>query len=598
DNILQAAAQTHADALHPGYGFLSENAAFATACGDAGIAFIGPSAGAIEAMGNKAEAKRLMLNAGVPCVPGYEGEDQNDAALISHGKRIGFPLMVKAAAGGGGRGMRLVTRADDLGSAIAMARSESENAFASGELILERAIVRPRHVEIQIIADQRGHTLYLGERDCSVQRRHQKVLEESPSPVMTPELRASMGAAAVKAAQCIDYVGAGTVEFLLDQEGRFYFLEMNTRLQVEHPVTEMVTGLDLVALQIQVARGEVLPLTQDEVQINGHAIEARIYAEDPAADFMPATGRIERWQKPAGAGVRVDDGVRTGQVISPFYDSMVAKVITHGATRDEALAHLHAALKTTVLFGPANNIAFLLACIEATDFKTGKATTDFVGATFGEAGFTARQPVAVDAAVGAALRFFSDQKKAWEKSTGIAAQLLGWSTNAILASPYHLKLGDSDFLTKVSALAHDRVNVHIGDELFAVRVVEDSDGAARVHVGNDIMTVHYLVSGEDDLYMLIEGTTFRFVDLLAEHVAAAVVSEGSVLSPMHGTVIEVCVSVGDVVEEGARLAVLEAMKMQHELVAPVGGKVVAVSAVDNKQVAADELLIEIEAEQS
>ncbi|NNF17416.1 MAG: ATP-grasp domain-containing protein, partial [Gammaproteobacteria bacterium] len=244
DNILQAAAQTHADALHPGYGFLSENAGFATACKDAGIAFIGPSAGAIEAMGNKAEAKRLMLKAGVPCVPGYEGEDQNDAALISHGKRIGFPLMVKAAAGGGGRGMRLVTRDDDLGSAIAMARSESENAFASGELILERAIVRPRHVEIQIIADQHGHTLYLGERDCSVQRRHQKILEESPSPVMTPELRASMGAAAVKAAQCIDYVGAGTVEFLLDQEGRFYFLEMNTRLQVEHPVTEMVTGLD------------------------------------------------------------------------------------------------------------------------------------------------------------------------------------------------------------------------------------------------------------------------------------------------------------------------------------------------------------------
>ncbi len=307
--ILRAAAQTGADAIHPGYGFLSENAAFARAVTAAGLVFIGPSAESIEMMGNKAAAKRRMIAAGVPCVPGYEEQDQSDATLIGAAARIGYPLMVKAAAGGGGRGMRLVHEANALSGAIASARSEALNACGSADLILEKAIARPRHVEFQVLADSHGNTLHLGERDCSVQRRHQKVVEEAPCPVMDDVLRARMGAAAVEAARSIDYRGAGTVEFLLDEYGEFYFLEMNTRLQVEHPVTEMITGLDLVALQIRVAEGRPLGMTQDEVRLSGHAIEARLYAETPARNFLPASGRVALWQPVSGEGVRVDAGI-------------------------------------------------------------------------------------------------------------------------------------------------------------------------------------------------------------------------------------------------------------------------------------------------
>ncbi|NQV93968.1 MAG: ATP-grasp domain-containing protein, partial [Sphingomonadales bacterium] len=329
DNIIQAAKDTGADAIHPGYGFLSENAAFSKACADANIIFVGPPEKAIDVMGDKARSKRAMIAAGVPCVPGYQGNDQADDVLISEAGKIGVPLMVKAAAGGGGRGMRLVHDLDDVANAIKLARSEAENAFGNGELILEKAIIKPRHVEIQVFADSHGNTIHLGERDCSVQRRHQKVIEEAPCPVMTPILREQMGAAAVEAAKAVDYVGAGTVEFLLDQSGGFYFLEMNTRLQVEHPVTEEVTGLDLVALQLKVASGDLLGLEQQDIMLNGHAIEVRLYAEDPADDFLPSTGPIYLWQ-PSDLS-RVDSGIETGGEVSPFYDSMVAKIITHGA---------------------------------------------------------------------------------------------------------------------------------------------------------------------------------------------------------------------------------------------------------------------------
>ncbi len=330
EKILAAARSTGAQAIHPGYGFLSENAAFARACEEAGLVFIGPGPEAIETMGNKAAAKRLMLEAGVPCIPGYQSHEQPDAALIAAAREIGFPLMVKAVAGGGGRGMRLVAAMEELPAALASARSEAENAFGSGELILERAVLRPRHVEIQVFGDQQGNVIHLGERDCSVQRRHQKVVEESPCPVMTTELREAMGQAAVNAARSIDYVGAGTVEFLLDADNNFYFLEMNTRLQVEHPVTEMVTGQDLVALQFHVARGCELPLSQADVVLSGHAIEVRLYAEDTGNDFLPATGTAQVWRPPSGEGVRVDHGLRQGQDISPFYDPLIAKIIACG----------------------------------------------------------------------------------------------------------------------------------------------------------------------------------------------------------------------------------------------------------------------------
>ena len=332
--ILDAARRTGADAIHPGYGFLSENAGFAQACLDAGLTFIGPSVAAIELMGSKRQSKLAMLDAGVPCIAGYQGNAQDDATLQQEANRIGYPLMIKASAGGGGRGMRLVHDGSQLLDQLRTARSEALNAFGSDELILEQALIDPRHVEIQLFGDSHSNLIYLGERDCSIQRRHQKVIEEAPCPVMTPALRQAMGEAALKAGRAVNYVGAGTVEFLLDRNGHFYFLEMNTRLQVEHPVTELITGLDLVELQLNIAAGEPLPLQQADVTLTGHAMEVRLYAEDPAQGFLPQTGDVLRWE-PA-ARVRIDHGVLEGQRISPFYDAMLGKIIAHGATREEA----------------------------------------------------------------------------------------------------------------------------------------------------------------------------------------------------------------------------------------------------------------------
>ncbi len=386
DRILEAAHKSGADAVHPGYGFLSENEAFAAACEKAGLVFIGPPPAAIAAMGNKAAAKRRMIDAGVPCVPGYQGADQSDANLEKEARKIGLPVMVKAAAGGGGRGMRLVEREADLQEAIRTARTEAESAFGSGELILEKAVIDARHVEIQVFADAHGNVIHLGERDCSVQRRHQKVIEEAPSPAVNADLRGRMGAAAVAVARAIDYRGAGTVEFLLGADGAFYFLEMNTRLQVEHPVTEAITGQDLVAWQLKVASGEKLPLTQAQVKFSGHAIEVRLYAEDAYAGFLPQTGRIDVWRPASGPGIRVDHGMKAGLAISPFYDPMIAKVIAHGGTREEARLRLIHALRKTVVLGPTTNRHFLIRLLEHPEFVAGRATTAFIGKHFsGEA---------------------------------------------------------------------------------------------------------------------------------------------------------------------------------------------------------------------
>ena len=382
DALLAAAKLAGADAVHPGYGFLSENAAFADACLRSSIVFIGPPAAAIEAMGNKARAKHLMAAAGIPCVPGYQGQDQSDETLTAEGLRVGFPLMVKAAAGGGGRGMRLVTTAGDLANALVRARSEAASAFGSDDLLLERAVADARHIEFQVFADRHGNIVHLGERDCSIQRRHQKVIEESPSPAVSTELRLKMGEAAVAAARAIAYVGAGTVEFLLDRSEEFYFLEMNTRLQVEHPVTEAVTGLDLVAWQLRVAAGESLPLEQHQVRFHGHAIEARLYAEDPCENFLPQSGTLIDWRPALGPGVRVDHGLAPGCAVSPFYDPMLAKVIAHGATREEARRRLIVALEDTVAFGPTTNCGFLVLLLKHPAFVAGQATTTFIDRYF------------------------------------------------------------------------------------------------------------------------------------------------------------------------------------------------------------------------
>ena len=377
-NIIAAAKTAGADAVHPGYGFLAENEDFARACVDAGLVFIGPSAQAILAMGNKAGAKRLMQAAGVPCVPGYQGEDQSEATLVAEAAKIGFPVMIKATAGGGGRGMRLVHDAASFPDALRSAKSEAQSAFGSPEVILERAIVEPRHIEIQVFADRHGNAIHLGERDCSVQRRHQKVIEEAPSPVVGPELRARMGATAVAAVKAIRYEGAGTLEFLLDAQGSYYFMEMNTRLQVEHPVTEAITGLDLVELQLRVAAGEPLPITQEQVRSHGHAIEVRLCAEDADHGFMPQSGTMALWEMPAS--VRVEHALESGAEISPYYDSMIAKLVSHGADRDEARRKLASALDDTVALGVTTNQTFLANCLRHPVFAAGGATTAFIAA--------------------------------------------------------------------------------------------------------------------------------------------------------------------------------------------------------------------------
>ncbi|MDN5510290.1 MAG: acetyl-CoA carboxylase biotin carboxylase subunit, partial [Pseudomonas sp.] len=378
--ILAAAQLTGADAIHPGYGFLSENPDFAGACQQATLTFIGPSAEAIELMGSKRLSKLAMLDAGVPCIAGYQGSAQDDAALQQEAERIGFPLMIKASAGGGGRGMRLVHQREQLLEQLRTARSEAMNAFGSDELILEQALIDPRHVEVQLFGDSHGNLIYLGERDCSIQRRHQKVIEEAPCPVMTADLRQAMGEAALKAGRAVNYVGAGTVEFLLDRNGQFYFLEMNTRLQVEHPVTEMITGLDLVDWQLQIAAGQPLPLTQSQVTLTGHAMEVRLYAEDPAQGFLPQTGDVLRWE-PA-PGVRIDHGLLEGQTVSPFYDPMLGKIIAHGASREEARRKLLRAVEDSVLLGVATNQRLLIDLLKHPDFINGDFSTGLIAEHF------------------------------------------------------------------------------------------------------------------------------------------------------------------------------------------------------------------------
>ncbi|MDZ7783600.1 MAG: acetyl-CoA carboxylase biotin carboxylase subunit [Halioglobus sp.] len=596
EKLLDAARASGAEAVHPGYGFLSENASFASACEQAGLVFIGPGAEAIRLMGNKAEAKRRMIEAGVPCVPGYEGPDQSDTALLAAADDIELPIMVKAAAGGGGRGMRLVHRADELAGAIRQARAEAQAAFGSDELILEQAIPRPRHVEVQVFADSHGHTIHLGERDCSVQRRHQKVLEEAPCPVMTTELRAQMGAAAVAAAQSIGYRGAGTVEFLLDESGRFYFLEMNTRLQVEHPVTELVTGLDLVALQIRVAQGEPLGLEQADIELRGHAIEARLYAEDPALDFLPASGPVDLWSPPAGTGIRVDSGICTGFAISPHYDPMVAKIIASGPTREVARLRLIEALKETVLFGTRHNRDFLVACLEKATFAEGRATTAFIEEEFAAGEIAERPPAFADSAAAAVLELALEYEALHASSVIVAPQLRDWASASPLVSRKHYAHGEQVHDLCVTPLGRSRYRVFDDEREVAIDLLAMADGTAHVGIDGNQLVARYHMPRAGKLYLAIEGHAAEYRDLIRlAGVGETSGGSGSVTAPMHGLLMEVRVAPGDSVETGQTLAVLEAMKMHYEITAGTDGTVREVLATAGDQVAADEVLIEIDA---
>ena len=596
--ILQAAASSGAESIHPGYGFLSENAAFAEAVESAGLVFIGPTREAIDVMGNKAESKRRMIEAGVPCVPGYEGHDQSDKTLLAEGLKIDLPLMVKAAAGGGGRGMRLVHDQADLANAIKLARAEAEGAFGSGELILEKAIIKPRHVEIQVFADTMGNTVHLGERDCSVQRRHQKVVEEAPCPVMTPELREKMGQSAIDAAKSVNYRGAGTVEFLLDDSGFFYFLEMNTRLQVEHPVTELITGLDLVALQISVAQGEPLGLSQADITLEGHAIEVRLYTEDPSQDFLPASGPVDLWVPAPGVGVRIDDGISSGQAISPFYDPMVAKIIGYGPTRETARLRLIGALKETVLFGTPNNKDFLIQCLEKQSFIDGAATTAFIAEEFSEADLAVAPVSFSDSAVAATLDLWLENKAYFQHSLLVSCELKNWTMASAMVSRKQYQFDETTHDLSISPVNSSvdtyQVTDATAEQSAVIQVLSIQANAAVVLLDGVKLVAQFMQRQRGQMYCSIGGRGAFFKDLIIlDGALAEAVGGGRVIAPMHGLLLEVMVKPGDEVSKGQTLAVLEAMKMHYEIQAEIDGTVAEVAAVAGKQVAADDVLIDI-----
>ncbi|KIZ33125.1 MULTISPECIES: acetyl-CoA carboxylase biotin carboxylase subunit [Rhodopseudomonas] len=583
--IIAAAKSSGADAVHPGYGFLAENADFAAACREAGLVFIGPSAESIAAMGNKAGAKAIMQKAGVPCVPGYQGDDQSDATMAIEAGRIGFPVMIKAVAGGGGRGMRLVGDAAAFPDALRGARSEAQGAFGDPTVILERAIVEPRHIEIQVFGDRHGAAIHLGERDCSVQRRHQKLIEEAPSPAVSQALRDQMGAVAVAAVKAIGYEGAGTLEFLLDAKGAFYFMEMNTRLQVEHPVTEAITGLDLVELQLRIAAGQPLPLQQEDVTFSGHAIEVRLCSEDAGHDFMPQSGTLALWRAPEH--LRVEHALRSGSEISPFYDSMIAKIIVHGASRDEARRKLIHGLDATIAFGVTTNRGLLAACLRHPAFAAGAATTGFI-AQHRDDLVAAPPDDAVPAAALAALLLHVTDRHArpWRKGRSLAAifpTLLKFDIDGRAESCEVFRERDGGYVATADGKAA-RFEI---EQLTADQIRFRADGLTESAVFH---------RDGDRLFIQRLGITYAVRDLTraAPAIAAAAGGDGKLRAALNGRVVAVLVKSGDSVAAGQPVLTLEAMKMEHVHVAAVSG-IIAIDVAEGDQVTTGRIVAEIEA---
>jgi geranyl-CoA carboxylase alpha subunit len=583
--IVAAAEASNADAVHPGYGFLAENEDFAFACRDAGLVFIGPSPEAIKAMGNKAGAKAIMQDAGVPCVPGYQGADQSDAAMLAEAQKIGFPVMIKAVAGGGGRGMRLAPDAAAFPDLLRSARSEAQGAFGDPTVILERAIFYPRHIEIQVFGDRHGNAVHLGERDCSVQRRYQKLIEEAPSPAVSPELRARMGAIAVKAIQSIRYEGAGTLEFLLDANGEFYFMEMNTRLQVEHPVTETITGLDLVELQLRIAAGEPLGLRQEDIKFSGHAIEVRLCSEDAAHNFMPQSGRMALWRMPGE--LRVEHALQSGSEIPPFYDSMIAKLISHGATRDEARRKLIRGLEQTIAFGVTTNQTFLAACLRHPAFAAGEATTAFIGQYRDD--LLAPCTESSDAALAALLLYVSDRHAPpWRKGRTLAATF---------PVPARIELNGKIHETEI---VRERDGGYVASaDGHEVRFEIDELGRDSVRFRIDGLTesARFFRDG-DRLYFRRRGSSNSIRDLTLAAPAGAMAGggDGKVRAAMNGRVVAVLVKQGERIEAGQAVMTLEAMKMEHVHSAPISGTISAIDVAEGEQVTTGKIIAEIEAD--
>jgi len=639
DRICQAITDSGADAVHPGYGFLSENPKFAMQLNEQGTTFVGPSVNALEQMGNKAAAKHLMQTVGIPCVPGYtpdglqgnqhgdvkfdlnyeEQPGQSEAAFIAAAAKIGYPIMIKAADGGGGRGIRLITEQSQFTDALALARAEALNAFASDKLILEKAITDARHVEVQIFADNFGHTIHLGERDCSIQRRHQKIIEEAPCNALSPGLRNRMGAAAVTAAKAVSYTGAGTVEFLLDGNGDFYFLEMNTRLQVEHPVTELITGLDLVAMQLQIASGEPLSLSQDDVRFDGHAIEVRLCAENPASNFMPTTGTIYQWNAPSGIGVRVDAGIEAGTEVTPWYDSMLAKIIVHGSTRSQALQRMSKALAETVLLGPASNQGFLYSTLFKRDVTEGTATTEFIADSWPD-GYQSTTADSRIQAVAMALYCNNDlQATKLKTASAIHHTLLGWTTAVTHAVPLQLKTEHCTISARV--LAHPgariwQISININDDqnepstsnnlqnhrvkCISVECLKVENGKADVLIDDSRKRFYYAYNtghkSSDQLWLAHGPNCWQFSRQTAANAASNTTDSGKISAPMPGMLIELLVTEGQSIAANQQLATIEAMKMQHQLHSESAGVVTRIHTSTNTQVRAGELLIELDTE--
>ncbi len=601
ERILEVARASGAQAIHPGYGFLSENAAFAEACEAAGMVFIGPPASAIRAMGSKSAAKEIMAQAGVPLVPGYHGEEQDAEFLAQQAERIGYPVLIKAAAGGGGKGMRRVDRPADFAEALASAKREAAAAFGDDHVLIEKYVLQPRHVELQVFADSHGNVVHLFERDCSVQRRHQKVIEEAPAPGLSEEQRAAMGAAAVAAARAIGYVGAGTVEFIMDAGGSFYFMEMNTRLQVEHPVTEFITGEDLVAWQLQVAAGGALPRRQEELAIAGHAFEARIYAEDPERDFLPATGTIEHLRSPLESPhVRIDIGVREGDVISVHYDPMIAKLIVWDSDRDRALRRLQQALAEYAVVGTATNLDFLARVAAHPAFAAGGVDTGFIERYREELLPPAAAASDRVLAVAALYELLSVERAARARAAASSEPCSpwhstdGWQPNSDNHHTLHLRDGERD----VAVTAHYRSDGFAlelpGGEMSARGTLAD-DGSLRVELDGVYLSARALRSG-DRLVVTVGDETRTLVvhDPLSVGIDDELV-EGSLTAPMPGVVVAVLVEPGDTVAEGDPLLVLEAMKMEYTIRAFSAGVVESVHYAPGDQVSEGAELLSITA---
>lgn len=573
--LIEAARKSRAQCIHPGYGFLSEKAEFAEACAQAGIVFVGPPPDAIRAMGLKDRAKALMEKAGVPVVPGYHGDQQDEKLLKRKAYEIGYPVLIKAIAGGGGKGMRRVERHADFDEALESAKREASSSFGDDRVLIEKYVSSPRHIEIQVFADTQGNAIHLYERDCSLQRRHQKVIEEAPAPGMTDEIRASMGAAAVAAAKAVGYVGAGTVEFIADganglKPDGFWFMEMNTRLQVEHPVTESVTGQDLVEWQFRVASGEPLPLTQDKVPLRGHAVEARLYAEDPERGFLPSTGKLAALEFFQGDGIRVDTGVEAGGEVSPYYDPMIAKVISFAPTRERALDRLADALDRTIVAGPRTNLAFLSALCRAWDFRAGDFDTGFIDRNLEALGAVPQKlnPAVIAAGVGRLLK-------------SAEARAAGRRDPDMPMSPWDATDG-----FQLSGARETLMRVVADGKPADIRVAYGSAGPSVSMDGNAADPAARVIDSEEGVFVLRGGrqtairlATFDNVD--AEHQDG----DGTVRAPMHGKVLALLVEKGAPVTKGQRVAVVEAMKMEHALTAPGDGVVAEVTAKEGAQVA-------------